>query len=301
VELREYLGVISRRKHIVLGVIAATLAVAVLATLLQPVKWTGTATMRVEPSASLVGGSVQADDVEYLDRLINTYSRLATSDEMTERVTKELRLDAVPDIEFSQLPNTNLVRLKVTTNDRATAAPAARRVATLLISEVQTIATADGNASERAFARRTERLELEKARAQASLDRLEADPASARSERALLLREQISGMTQRLSALRDDHERYQSTREANVRAVSVIAEPVTPRGSEGRNLKLALPLALLIGTTAGLGLAFIAENLSRRFRTREEIEASVDTPVLSAVPKVDGASEQSAVQQPIAG
>jgi non-specific protein-tyrosine kinase len=288
VELREYLSVLARRKHLVLAVIAATLAVAVALTMLQAPKWKGRATLRVEPSSSLVGGSVQADDVEYLDRLINTYSRLATSDEMSDRVTKELRLGAPPTIDFRQLPNTNLVRLEVITSDRATAAPAASRVASLLISEVETIAGADAATSERAFQRRTRQLESEKAKAQAELDGLTDDPASARSERALLLRERISGMTQRLAAQRADHERYQSTREANVRAVSVIAEPTTPRRAESRNLKLVIAVALLAGAMAGLALAFLAENLSRRFRNREEIEASVDAPVLSAVPVVDG-------------
>ena len=83
------------------------------------------ATLRVEPSTSLVGGSVQADDVKYLDRVVNTYSQLASSPEMGNRVAAELHLAAPPDIEFAQVPNTNLVKLKVTTGDRDSAAPAA--------------------------------------------------------------------------------------------------------------------------------------------------------------------------------
>lgn len=106
-ELRDYLSVLARRRHIVAVVFAATLAVAITVPLLLPAKWTGTATMRVEPTSSLVGGSVQADDVKYLDRLVNTYSQLASSAEMRDRVTSELRLGERPTIQFAQVPNTN--------------------------------------------------------------------------------------------------------------------------------------------------------------------------------------------------
>ena len=250
------------------------------------------ATLRVEPSTSLVGGSVQADDVKYLDRVVNTYSQLASSPEMGNRVAAELHLAAPPDIEFAQVPNTNLVKLKVTTGDRDSAAPAARRVTSLLISQVDTLAAADVSAAERSFLDRTKRLELEKAQAQAELASLGAGTSASDTERALLLREEINGVSQRLEALRADHERYQSTREANERAVTLVAEPSPPQSPENRNLKLALALAILLGGVVGAGLAFLAENLSRRFRSHDEIEASVDAPVLSAVPAVDGMSER---------
>jgi capsular exopolysaccharide synthesis family protein len=292
VELRDYLSILAARRHLVVAVFAAAIVVACAVTLLQPAKWTAVATLRVEPSTSLVGGTVQADDVKYLDRVVNTYSQLAASPEMRNRVAAELQLAAPPNIEFAQVPNTNLVKLKVTTADRASAAPAARRVTSLLISQVETIAAADVSAAERSFLRRTRRLELEKAQAQAELESLAAASAG-ETERTLLLREQISGMSQRLEALRADHERYQSTREANERAVTLVAEPSAPQSPENRNLKLALALAILLASVAGPGMAFLAENLSRRFRSHDEIEASVDAPVLSAVPAVDGMSERA--------
>ena len=130
-ELRDYLSILAARRHLVIAVFVAAIAVACAVTLLQPAKWTAVATLRVEPSTSLVGGSVQADDVKYLDRVVNTYSQLASSPEMANRVAAELHLAAPPDIEFAQVPNTNLVKLKVTTGDRDSAAPAARRVTSL--------------------------------------------------------------------------------------------------------------------------------------------------------------------------
>jgi capsular exopolysaccharide synthesis family protein len=203
---------------------------------------------------------------------------------MRDRVAGELHLGAWPTIDFAQVPNTNLVRLSVTTSDRDSAALAAKRVAALLISQVETLARGDATAGEASFDRRTARVERDKAHAEGELDRLEADPSTRFSEAARLLREQIKGMTQRLAAQREDHERYQSTREANERAMTVVSEPTRPRAPENRNLKLALAIGLLLGLIVGPSVAFVAENLSRRFRSRDEIEASVNAPILSAVP-----------------
>lgn len=289
-EIRDYLSVLARRRHVVIAVFLATLCVALAVTLVRPPRWTSTATLRVEPGTSLVGGAVQADDVKYLDRLVNTYSQLATSRQMVDRLAAELRLGERPDVKFAQLPGTNLVELHATTHDQAKAAPAAKRAASLLISEVRTLAASDANAAEVSFARRASRLEAQKARAEAELGGLGAvSPAAARSERGLVLREQINGAGQRLAALRADHERYESTRDANARGISLIADPTAPRQPDSRDLKLTLAIGFLLAAIAGPGLAFAAENLSRRFRTRDEIEASVGTPVLTAVPTVEGA------------
>jgi capsular exopolysaccharide synthesis family protein len=286
-ELREYLSVLDRRKRIVLAVFLGTLAVALAVTLLRPATYTSTATLRVEPGTALVGGSVQADDVKYLDRLVNTYAQLATSRELRERLASELQLDAPPRIRFEQLPSTNLVDLKVTTGDRDKAAPAATRAASLLIAQLGTLAASDARAAERSFAERTGRLERQKAAAEAQLAELQAAP-SGQSERMLELREEISGTGERLAALRADHERYESSRDANARGVTRIDEPAAPQHADNRDLALALALGLLLAAIAGPGAAFIAENLSRRFRSGDEIEASVGAPVLTAVPIVEG-------------
>jgi capsular exopolysaccharide synthesis family protein len=288
VELRDYLSILLRRRHIVVAVFLATLAAAVIATLLRPANWTATATLRVEPATSLVGGSVQTDDVKYLDRLVNTYSRLATSDQMRNRLSSELDLSTPPKVAFSQLAGTNLVEIKVTTADRDKAAPATKRAASLLVSEVRTLADSDARAAERSFAQRAQRLERDKARSEAELSALSAQGAEAqRSERALLLQERIRGTSQRLAALRSEHESYASTQDANARGVSLISEPTAPSRPNNRNLALTLGIGLLLACVAAPAVALVSENLSRRFRSGDEIEASVGAPVLTAVPLVE--------------
>jgi succinoglycan biosynthesis transport protein ExoP len=283
-ELHEYLNVLARRKMTVATVVVVALAVAIGATLLRPPTWSATATLRVEPGESLVGGSVQADDVAYLDRLVNTYSKFATGSDMRDRVAAELNLATPPVVSFTQIANTNLVRIGATTSRREQAAPAAHKIATLLIAQIEALANADVKAAEASFTHRTEQLETEKARAQTELDALRA--AGSNPGRRLMLQERISGMDQRLAALRADHERFQSSREAGTRGVTLVAQAATPTAPDNRNLKLAIALALVVAGVAGPGMAFLRESLSRRFHTGEEVEAALDASVLAVVPSV---------------
>lgn len=292
-ELHQYLSILMRRRRLVAVVFVVTLGTAIAVTMLQPEQYTAKALLRVEPPAALVGGTVQADDIEYLDRLVNTYSKLATHPELSKRVARELQLRDEPEVTFSQLANTNLVELGVTTGEQEKAAAAVNRVASLLISEVEALAKGDEEAAGKAFTGRTGPLERQKAAAQAELKALEQDPSPAAEERRLLLRERIDATTQRLTAIREDHERYQSTVGANSRGIMRVAAAESPSPAANSNLKVALALALMLALVVGPSLAFAAENLSRRFRTGEEIEASVNAPVLTAVPMADAASSRA--------
>ncbi len=51
-------------------------------------------------------------------------------------------------------------------------------------------------------------------------------------------------------------------------------------------------IGFLLAAIAAPAVAFVAENLSRRFRSGEEIEASLGAPVLSAVPIVESAADR---------
>jgi capsular exopolysaccharide synthesis family protein len=293
VELHQYLSILVRRRRLVAVVFLVTLGTAVALTTLRPETYTAKTLLRVEPPTALVGGTVQADDIKYLDRLVNTYSQLATHPQTAGRVARELRLDSPPKVTFSQVANTNLVELGATVDDQAKAAPAVNRVASLLIAELQAIARGDEQAADRSFANRTRRLEQEKAAAQAETGALARDPSPAAEERRLLLRERVNATSQRLAAIREDHERYQSTLGANSRGVTQVSRADAPSGPDNRNIKLALALGFMLAAVVGPGMAFVAENLSRRFRTGEEIEESVQAPVLTAIPMADAASSRA--------
>src|SRR4051794_38369654 len=102
-EPSDYLAVLSRRRRLILAVVGVTMLAAVAASYLPAAKWTGTTIMRLEPSASISGGNVRADDVTYLDRLINTYSRLVDTDQFRQEVAREAGLAERPTIDIQDV------------------------------------------------------------------------------------------------------------------------------------------------------------------------------------------------------
>jgi capsular exopolysaccharide synthesis family protein len=184
--------------------------------------------------------------------------------------------------------------IHATTGDRDTAARAANTAASQLIARTQESADAATRAIEASFRKRAEALESGIAQAEVELEALRLAPPSASGrKRELELRESIGGQRVSLTALRNDFESKRSAQEARTSAVSLTADAPRPSQPVNRNVKLALALGLALGLLGGAVLAFGAENLARRFRSRAEIEDSVDAPVLAAIPRVRRSAARS--------
>lgn len=290
-ELRHYLAVLARHKLLIAVVVGAAVVVAIALTMLPAARWTGTATLRVEPGTSATGGVVRADDLAYLDRLINTYEKVVSSRAFADTLTEKLRLKEAPTLDLEAIPATNLVAIHATTPDRAVAADAANAAATALIENVRRAAEADSQAAEAAFQRRANRLETDIARARAELEELRRTVQSPEVRvQALQLTEEINGMRLSLTALHDGYQASQPARDARATSLSLSIPASPPGQADGGNVSTAVALALALGIIGGVGLAFLKESLSRRFRSGEEIEAAVRAPVLAAIPEVRGSA-----------
>src|SRR5262245_8872867 len=114
-----------------------TVAVAVAVTLLTPPAYTATATLRIQPGTAFVAGTVRTDDLTYLDRLVKTYSDLATNPQIVAAVRQRADLQETPDIAVQEVPNTELMDVKATTSDPDTAAKAANALAAELIARIR--------------------------------------------------------------------------------------------------------------------------------------------------------------------
>jgi succinoglycan biosynthesis transport protein ExoP len=108
--------------------------------------------------------------------------------------------------------------------------------------------------------------------------------------RALQLTEEINGMRLSLTALHDGYQASQPARDARATSLSMSIPASPPSQADGGNVATAVALALVLGILGGAGLALLKEALSRRFRSADEIEASVRAPVLAAIPEVRGSA-----------
>ena len=283
-ELRDYLGVLARRKVLIGTITAVAALTALIASSSTPRDYTATATLRIEPTSALVGGTVRADDLSYLDRLENTYADLARSGEVRDAVARQVGLRQRPSVDIKSVANTELMEVRVTTAGSRSAAQAANALTAELVARVKALNLASANEAEKLFNARAGRLQDEIANAENQRAELEPALSTAANKIDLRLREEVTSKRASLAALVSDHQTLQLTREARAGALSVVAEATPPTHPSNRNLPLALVLSAVLGLVAGVALAFLAENLTRRFRTGDEIEQAVEAPILGTVP-----------------
>jgi polysaccharide biosynthesis transport protein len=291
VELRDYLAVFRRRKYLIAGVTLIAGVVAVALTSLMPSRYTATATLRVQPGSAFVGGVVRADDLAYLDRLENTYADLAKSGQVIDEVVRETGLREKPEVAVQGIANTELMDVQLTTATPETAAAAANALAAELVTRVRDLNRTSYDEAEALFNRRASGIEQEIAAAVSERAALEeAAPSDENRLEILQLTEEIASKRESLASLRAEHESFQVAQEARSLALSVVAQATPPTHSSNRHLALTLGIALLLGLVASAGLAFLAENLTLRFRSSDEIEEAVQAPILAAIPDVGAAN-----------
>lgn len=140
-ELRAYLAILWRRKWAIAITAAVTIAVTLIGTLLATPTYVASATLRVSPAVGGAGERLGWDDLQYSDRLRNTYSRIATSRPVLTELAQKLGVDRSPQQLAQQIAveipaNTELIEITVKDSDPDLAARAANTLAEILIRDV---------------------------------------------------------------------------------------------------------------------------------------------------------------------
>jgi tyrosine-protein kinase len=284
-ELRDYLAALKRRKWVIAATVLVATGIAALITVLTPASYTAGATLRVATPASLANAGVLGT-TDYLDRLQNTYAKLARSPELRAQLATRLHLSKAPEIAVKLRPNTELMDIDATAGHPALAAAAANLDAQLLIGKARQLGDESIREADSQFRSQMETLEQQIANARAEYEGLLGRGATTAAERLRLaqLKTQIDIDT---TAAAQQQSAYQSNRASILdrsNLLSIVAQATTPTSPSGPNLSLALGLGLLVGLIGGLGLAFLFENLSTRMEATDEIEEISGLAVLGSIP-----------------
>jgi succinoglycan biosynthesis transport protein ExoP len=284
-KLSDYLTILKRRKWLIAAAVVAATLVAGLITARTPATYSAAATLRVATPASLANAGVLGT-TDYLDRLQNTYAKLARSPELRDQLAAGLGLSKAPGISVTLRPNTELMDINATAGSASLAAAAANADARLLISRVRQLGEQSLRQADEEFKRQLETVERQIADARAGYEALLARGAKTTADRLKLaqLKTQIEVNT---TAAAQQQSVYQTNRASLLdrsNLLSVVAEATTPTSPSGPNLKLALGLGMFVGLIAGLGLAFLFENLRTRIEAPDEIEDASGLPVLASIP-----------------
>jgi polysaccharide biosynthesis transport protein len=284
-ELRDYMAVVKRRKWLILATVGVVTGIAVGITAMRASTYTATTSLRVATPASLANAGVLGT-TDYLDRLQNTYSNLATSATVRDALVQRLHLRARPKLSVGLKPNTELMNLSATAGSAGAAAAAANLGATLLIQKVRQLGAEGIKASDADFQKQMSALQRQIAADRAESDELLARGVTSTADRAKLadLRTDIEVKTVAAGQLQSAYQSNRASLLDRSNLLSVVAPAVQPSGPSGPNVKLAMVLGLIVGLIAGLGLAFLFENLSTRMEATEEIERTSGLPVLGTIP-----------------
>ena len=131
-ELGTYLVILWRRKWAVVSVAAAITIAAVLGTLMLPLSYNASTTLRV---ATTSGDSVNYGQTVYAERLMRTYAIVATSAPVLETIEQQFNLKEPPEIDVQIVAETELIDITVKSQDPVLAAEIANYLAVFLIEE----------------------------------------------------------------------------------------------------------------------------------------------------------------------
>ena len=266
--LRDYLGVLWRRKWLMLLVVVAAAAAAYLFAWRQTPQYLATATLLYEKPldvANPLTGYGYTDPTER-NLELQTVADLIASPDMQQRADALLRERGVSSSDYAVTSSTvsdtqsgiyrNTVTIDASGPDPAVAAAAANAYAETYVVW------------------RQEQMQAQIAKAISALERklLTYDEAEQTSSDYLVLQQRLS-----------DLEILKATATGNYRVLTPATEPAAPFAP--RPLRSAV-LGFGVGLFAAIGLAFVLEQFDTRLREPDDVTAILSSPILARIPKI---------------
>jgi capsular exopolysaccharide synthesis family protein len=267
---------------LVIAPIVLAVAVVVFGSLAQKTTYEATSTVRITSRATLLGATVRPDDLAYLDRLYNTYERVATTDQMLDRLKQKLGLTGDIEVWVEARPSTELMDVRVDAADAATAVSAANGLADLLVTRVNELSTNGLDAVDRVFDQRIGRLERQLGRLRA--ERAAKGLAGASPTTLAQFDARIRVLESSLVQLRTSYEDSRLARQVQGQTVAVL-EKASDADQVSRALVGKIALAIVLAGLAGIGLALLFDRLRRVPSSAQELEQGLGVPVVGRVPR----------------
>lgn len=284
-ELKLYLTILWQRKLIILVTVGVTLTMVILGTLLITPTYAASTTLRIAP---IVDASVERlgwDDIQYADRLMNTYSKIVVSSPVQQELMRRLDLDKAPQIEAEILVNTELMQITVEDQNQTLAATAANTLAEILITQVKKIYNEGKKTAPEILSQQLAQLESELNEARKTYENL-ANQYPEDSERLTTVSHSIELKEATYNTLLAQYEQVRVREAIRANTISVIEPATIPDSPTKPRWELNLVLGLGVGLVGGVGLAFLFEHLNTGLYTAKQIKAASSLAILGQIPTV---------------
>jgi len=279
VDFREYIDVLARYRRVALLTFLATIGVTIAGTLLTTPMYTATATLRVMP---LNTQPVDYADYVYAERLMQTYSEIATTDSVLDEVKQTLSVAELPSISVANVPGTELLRVMASHADPQLAQQTAN-------SLVNTVAARGLQPADQSISGHLwdmiDQMDSELADLREQRDRLTAQPSPAPDElaeveRLIRLKEDFRAI------LLQDYENSRVSETLGIASIAVVQYAALPQSPSSPNTMLNLVIGLVVGAMGGIFLAFASHALDMRIFSLADLQALVPWPLWAKIPRV---------------
>jgi capsular exopolysaccharide synthesis family protein len=281
-DLKIYLAILWGNRWVILATTAVTVAVVIGSLFLTTPIYSASTTIRVAAASS---GSVSYTDYMYTDRLMNTYTKLATSRPVLDELANKLQLPSNPQVKVEVIPSTELIRISVEDPNPAIAQSAANTLAEILSEQSKELYSGGGKSQQQILSEQLVQIEAELKEARQGYESLitqspdDTDLLAATNE-AIQLKEKT------YATLLDLYEQARLKEAIRANLVSVVEPATFPTSPIKPRIALTIGLGLLVGLVGGVGLVFLFENLDTRLYTSYQIEEAVEIPLIGKIPTI---------------
>jgi polysaccharide biosynthesis transport protein len=283
VETVRYLKILWQRIWIIAIVAIAAAAAAFLLARNAPDQYTATSKMRVIPAGGF--GALDYASILYFDRLVSTYAELLVSDIVTVPARQRLSLEQLPRYTIELVPQTELMRLDVTSTDPIEAANVANTLTELLVEQNQAVI---GNT----FDRLSQDI-------QTQIDQLNAEISALQAEQSILLNEipqntvRVGEIDRSISSRQSNLDNLSGTlfqarlqQQAQSSALTIVQRASVPEYPSGTGPTRTAVLSGVVGLMGGIALAFLLEALNPRLHTNRQIETLLGANIIGRIPGI---------------
>lgn len=291
-ELRDFLVILNRRKWIFISTFVTTMAIAIIGTMVITPVYEASSKLRV-PTASRGSIDWVDNDLNYTDRLMNTYLGVANTGPIKDELTERLNIKEAPEYSVEILANTELMQISVQDTDPKLATVSANTLADIMVEWSETAAS--GRVARETLDAQLVEIEADLDTARAEYDRLFAETPQD-TERLIAINHTIEVKSQVYAELLANFEKSRVREAMQANALSIIELAAVPETPVSPNTMLNLGIGLLLGLIGGLGLSFLVESLDTKVYSEEQIEAITYAAVLGAIPRAKKRHQASFVE-----
>jgi len=288
-DLRRYGDILDRRKWALIVTTITTLVVVALGTYRAQPIYRASALVRIAEFSS----EDRVVNVNYSERVIQTYVHLLTSRPFLEQVIEQLSLPldvaSLADmITVEPLSNTELIRISVDSPIPQQATEIANSLATLLVAEGQKLYVGPGKTARQILEEQLAVQEAQLREDRAQLATLVATPSESEQGSSDMTAQELTAKIRieeaTYASLLSQYEKARLDETVRANSVSVVEPAVRPSTPSKPRVVVNLALGFLAGLMGGAALAFALEAFDPAIHSADELEERTGVPLLGRVP-----------------